>query len=304
MLKTIDYNQISWHYIAKPTQKDLDFLKENFGFHPLDLEDVVSPRQRPKIESYENYVFLIFHFPILNEAGKIEIIEIDSFIGKNYFVTIAEQNYKILEELFENAEADAEIKKNLFQNDASLLFYNALNKCMEHIMPTIKKLGFEIDNIDKNIINKENDYEAIDKISLMRRNLIVLHTIIKPSLTILNDMSQGKVKFFGEKMSVYWDNIADYFHKISDNIEDYREFLEGLALAHDSLLTHKTNDIIKVLTIFSVILLPLNLIAGIYGMNIILPIQKHPFAIIVIACVMLLIGATMISYFKFKKWIG
>lgn len=301
MIRTVEYNQIKWHHIYNPSKSDMKFLEDNFHFHKLNLDDVMSYQQRPKIDTYDNYVFLVMHFPILE--GSLKLREVDFFIGSNYIITTTNTNkkYDLLENLFTETQNNPEISKKLFEGDAKLLFYHLLDKFIGSIFPIINQLGAEIDTIDTNLIKHKITY-IIEKINLMRRNLIILHTLIKPELGVLYDIEQGKVNFLEDTMSVYWRDLLDHLRKISDQVDDYQELIEGIAKAGESLISHRTNEIIKILTIFSVIVLPLNLLASIYGMNILLPIQKSVFALPVIIFVMLAIVGGMMIYFKIKKW--
>lgn len=301
MIRTIEHNQIKWYHIYNPSKLDIQFLEDNFHFHKLNLDDVMSYQQRPKIDAYDNYMFLVMHFPILEDSVKIR--EVDFFVGRDYIITTTNTNkkYDLLENLFAEAQNNPEISKKLFENDAKLLFYHLLDNFIGSIFPLVNHLGAEIDAIDTNLIKQKITY-IIEKINLMRRNLIILHTLIKPELNVLSDIEQGKVKFLDDTMSVYWKDLLDHLRKIADQVDDYQELIEGIAKAGESLISHRTNEIIKILTIFSVIILPLNFLASIYGMNILLPIQKSAFALPVIIFVMLAIVGGMMIYFKIKKW--
>ncbi len=300
MVNTVKYNQIKWHHIQSITEESLNFLKNNFKFHELDIDDVASYQQRPKIDSYKDYVFFVIHLPSFEE-GRIKMREVDFFVGKDYVITVTSKQYSPLDELFAKMEESSAIQEKLFNGGPQFLFYNILDKFISSIFPIVNQLGGDIDVIDRSLVRREMT-DIISSINFMRRNLIVLQTPLKPEISIMSGMEQGKQPFFDEKMTVYWGDLLDHLRKISDQLDDYKELLEGLAISGESLISHRTNGIIKVLTIFSVIFLPLTLIASMYGMNIALPIQGQPLAFPVVVISMIAIVSLMMIYFRIKKW--
>jgi magnesium transporter len=299
MIKTIEANGIKWHNLHNPSKEDLDFLGNNFDFHELDLDDVTSYQQRPKIDVYKDYIFFVIHLPIFE--GRVKIREVDLFVGKDYVITVTTKKYELLDNLFDGANNDHQLKKELFEDDAQYLFYTILDKFISSIFPIINHLGADIDVIDRSLIKRESK-DVIEAINLMRRNLVVFHTLLKPEINIFSEMEQGNVKFFDKEMNVYWGDVSDHLRKISDQLDDYRELLEGLAVSSESLISHRTNEVIKILTIFSVIFLPLTLIASIYGMNVPLWFQDYNNTLPSIGIIMLGVVVLMLAYFKAKRW--
>jgi len=141
------------------------------------------------------------------------------------------------------------------------------------------------------------------QISITRKNIILINTIFKPQLPLFHKFESGQIEGFAENMEDYWGNILDYNQKMWDMAEDYQELIEGLSKTFDSLQTNRINDIMKTLTFFSAILLPLTFITGLYGMNIGLPLQNDSRSFILIMGLMLLVVVTMLFYFKRRKWL-
>lgn len=299
MMQTIEYNKTKWYNVSEPTEKDLKFLKENFDFHTLALDDVLSYHQRPKIDEYKNHMFFVIHLPIME--NRLKIREVDFFVGGNYVITATTKKYELLENLFKETGNSPERQKKLFDKNSVFLFYHILDALTENLFPILNALGTEIDGINRSL-TKQKSERIIGKINLMRRNLIIFQTLIKPELSILSEMEGGKIKFLGNKMNIYWGDILDHIRKASDQLDDYRELLEGLAITSESLIFHRTNEIIKILTIISVIVLPLTLIASIYGMNIPLPIQRSALALPILIVLMVAMVGGMLAYFKIRRW--
>lgn len=306
MITTIEHNKIKWMHIRKPDARDVEFLRENFAFHELDLEDLVSHQQRPKIDPYDNYTFLVFHFPVM-KGGRIEIIEVDFFIGNNYVISSTQDNFQLLEDLFVKMQSDESLKSKFFAKDSRMLFYKVLDDFVEAMLPLMDKFGAEIDSIDSQIFTAhskhiQSKFIFLEKITILRRNLLITQTIIKPEINIMTEMENGKILFFGNSMATYWSDILDHLKKFSDQLENYRFLIEGLSVAEETLVSYKINEVIKVFTVVTVFLMPPTLLASIYGMNIYLPMQKHPFVFWIMLLLMVAMEIAMFVYFRIKRW--
>jgi magnesium transporter len=301
MIETIEQNKLKWHHIHCPTDKDIEFLKNNFEFHPLDLEDCMSKTQRPKMDIYHDYRFIILHFPHLDKENKFfKTNEVKFFWGVDYIITIGNIHW-VVRDLFGNCKENEVLRNELMGSSSDLLFYKILERLLNESFKHLAVVGEEIDNINTALFKKHPE-STIEKISVTRRNIILLNTIFKPQVRLFRQFESGEIRGFQEKMGEYWGNILDMYHKVWDLIEDYHDIIEGFSKTFDSLQTNRTNEIMKVLTLISSILLPLTLIASMYGMNIILPFQFHPYAFWMVGGSMILIVVSFIFYFKRKKW--
>jgi magnesium transporter len=182
------------------------------------------------------------------------------------------------------------------------LLYRILERLMRETLVLLRKIGHDVEFLNSQLFNKRA-VRTIERISVTRKNIILLNTIFKPQLPLFQKFESGKIEGYAENMEDYWGNILDYYQKMWDMTEDYQELIEGLSKAFDSLQANRTNEIMKVLTFFSTILLPLTFITGLYGMNVGLPLQDDPNSFFIVLGSMLLIVVIMIMYFKRKKWI-
>ncbi|HSG67358.1 MAG TPA: CorA family divalent cation transporter, partial [Bacteroidales bacterium] len=169
-------------------------------------------------------------------------------------------------------------------------------------MVLLRKVGNDVEFLNTELFNKRAR-DTIERISITRKNIILLNTIFKPQLPLFQRFETGKIEGYAENMEDYWGNILDYYQKMWDMTEDYQELIEGLSKTFDSLQAHKINDIMKVLTFFSTILLPLTFITGLYGMNVGLPLQDSPYSFFIVLVSMGVIVFVMLLYFKRKRWI-
>lgn len=302
MIQTIKIGTLKWHYIQDPSDEDLGFLKNNFHFHPLDIEDCKSVNQRPKIDIYDDYYFLILHFPHYDRWNRfLKTKEVKIFWGKDYIITIGKSHW-VVSSLFNSANEHSDPYEILQVGTSDALLYKILEKLMQETLSLISKLGIELELINRELFSKKAE-KTIERISLTRKNIIHLNTIFKPQLRLFQKFESGQIEGYAENMEEYWGNILDYYQKMWDMIEDYEELIEGLAKTFDSLQTNRTNEIMKALTIISVIILPLTLIASMYGMNIGLPGQNHPHSFWRLVGIMVIITGVLIWIFKRKKWL-
>lgn len=301
MVETVKIGTLRWHHILSPGDDDLNWLRENFYFHPLDIEDCRSINQRPKIDIYDDYYFLILHFPNFDRSKTfLNTKEVKIFWGEDFVITIG-QSHWVVAEMFEEAKDQARREEEFEVGTSDALLYKILERLMIASTTLVRYIGQRVDEISSELFDKRAP-KTIEKISVTRKNLILLNTIFKPQLPLFHKFESGQIEGFAENMEDYWGNILDYYQKMWDMTEDYAEMIEGLSKTFDSLQTNKINEIMKILTFFSTILLPLTFITGLYGMNVGLPLQDDPGSFYIILGSMFIIVFTMIFYFKRRKW--
>ncbi len=307
MIETIRFGTLKWHHIINPTEENLQFLKDNFHFHPLDIEDCLSVTQRPKIDIYDDYYFLILHFPSIDKTNRfIRTKEVKIFWGKDYIITIGTSHW-VVKDLFEKtlqslSEEQSHKNPDALSGTSDAILYKILYRLMDESYTMLNKLGYEMELINRNLFERHAE-KIIERISIARRNIIHINTIFKPQRGLFHKFESGEIKGYAENMEEYWGNILDYFQKMWDMVEDYEELIEGLSKTFDSMQANRTNEIMRVLTFISTTLLPLTFITGLYGMNVGLPLQNHPLSFWLLIGMMVLIVVSLIFWFKRKKWL-
>ncbi len=303
MIETIKFNTFNWIHILNPSEENFDFLIENYNFHPLDIEDCRSKVQRPKIDIYDDYYFLILHFPSFDKANRfLDTKEVKIFWGKDFIITIGNSHWivkKFFNTVKENLEA---FKEELSSETSDALLYEIMERLMKDTISLVGRIGSEVDQINYGLFNDKSQ-KIIEKISVTRKNVILLDTSFRPQVRLFHKFESGDIKGFAEEMEEYWGNILDYYQKLWDMIEDYKEMIEGLSKTYDSLQTNKINEIIKILTLISTVMLPMTFIASAYGMNIGLPFQNHPAAFLIVSGIMLAVLILFLWFFIRKKWL-
>ena len=208
----------------------------------------------------------------------------------------------MVRDLFSRVKENEKLQVEFLADTSDKLLYRLLERLLTETLLLLSKVGNEVEQINRDLFNKRT-VKTIERISVTRKNIILLDTIFKPQLRLFQKFESGAIEGFAEDMEDYWGNILDYYQKIWDLVEDNEELIEGLSKTFDSLQANRTNEIMKVLTFISTTLLPLTFITGLYGMNSGLPLENNPQAFWIIAGVMLVIVGLLIIYFKQKKWI-
>ena len=271
-VRSIANGKLTWFYIEKPTPQEVAFLSQRFHFHPLDLDDVLSRIQRPKIDEYEDYVFMVLHFPVFDQENRItRPSEINIFVGENYVVTVhCTGDLKALAAFFQECEDDKESRERYLGRSSGFLLYHIIDRLVGSGFPILDKVTQNLDDIEDIILTKPVP-ETVREISLVRRDLISFRRVIHPQIAVIETLEREEYPFFKEDQEVYFGDIADHIRKIWDGLEDCKEVIDGLADTSNWLTSHRIQEIMRILTIIMGILAPPTLIASIYGMNIPLP---------------------------------
>jgi len=303
MIEMIKFGTFRWSHVVRPTEEELQALGDHYHFHPLDLEDCRSEvNLRPKIDIYDDYHFVILHFPAFSVTQQfIEVREIKFFWGKDFLISIGKSHWMI-KDIFNREKAKTLVNGQQEAGSSDSMLYQILDQVMAETQKVVERVDKDVDDCGKALFRKKAE-PAIEKISITRKNVILLNTMFKPQMVLFNKLQSGAITGFAENMEDYWGNIMDYYQKIWDMVEDDGELIKGYSMTFDSLQVNRTNEVIRILTLISSILLPLTFIASLYGMNIKLPVQDHPHSFFLVAGVMILIAMGMFIYFKMRKWL-
>jgi len=288
-----------WLDIENPNKTSMQFLLDKFHFHPLDIEDCISVIERPKLDEYDDYFFLVLHIPLfVKQTKRLVSFTVNIFIGNNFIVTVHQGPCKPIQTTYDNLSEDY----GILAKGSGYLLHRVIDSLIDYSFPILNKIYRNIQNVEDNIFKKPSS-KNVRTILLVRTNILIFRNIIFPQRKILKTLEIKDMDFLIEALEVYFSDLVDHIEKIWDTLENYKELIEGVHEAHQSLLSNKINDIMRILTIFSVVILPLTLISGVYGMNIGLPLMGFPWAFLIILITMIIISIGMLIYFKFKDWI-
>ena len=304
MTQIISHGRVTWTNITQPTPADVDQLRQRQPYiHPLNLEDVLSPIERPKIDEDPNYIFVVLHFPLWDADSRLSrASEVDLFVGRGQLVTIHSGNLKPLNNLFALCEGNETERARLMGTGASHVFYVIIDQLVDYIFPILRKVDNNINSIEDEIFTSDTR-TSIREIALVRRDAIALRRIIRQQVPIVERLEHIDHPIILEDQEEYFGDITDHLYRARDIIDEDFEVIGSLAETADTLASHRINEVMRILTVISVIMLPMTLISSIYGMNIDLPFSHHPSAFTLIAGIMVIIVVFMLVYFRRRNWL-
>ena len=302
-LKSLTWGDLTWVNIEGPTEKETEYLAQNYPFHPLDLDDCLSRIQRPKIDEYKDYLFLVFHFPVFNKEARVTTpSQVSVFIGEKYLITLHKGELKPLVKLFRECQVDEESRQENFSQGSGYLLYRIIDRLVDYCLPILNKIGDNIETVEDNIFSN-GVRGTVREISILRRDVISFRRIIWPMRAVIGSLEPRIRRFTKMDMAVYFGDMVDHVDKIWDGLDEYKEIIEGLNDTHDSLATNRTNEVMRMLTIIATILLPITVVASIYGMNISLPFQNSSYSFLYVLLIMLVVISGMLYFFHRKHLI-
>ena len=304
-VETVTGEGLRWVNIERPGPAESAWLEEHFDFHALDLEDVLSRNQRPKIDEYPDYLFIVLHFPVFDRTVKrLNAGELDIFVGPDFLVTIPNTPLQPVEYLFERCRQKEELREQLFSKGSGFLLYRIVDDSFDYCFPMLRKIGNKLDGLEDEIFEGRSE-DIVRDISNVKQEIINFRKVIRPQRTVLRDLENVKSRFLAPEidLEIYFDDIGDAHERIWDMLENYKEVVEALEETNESYISHRLNDVLRVLTAFSVVILPLTLIASLWGMNVGVPGEGDPedFWFIVGGMVVLLIS--MLAFFRRRGWL-
>jgi magnesium transporter len=306
-VRAIMERKMTWFYIEKPTSREVAFLAERFHFHPLDLDDVLSRIQRPKIDVYKDYLFIVLHFPVFDEENRItRPSETDIFIGENYVATVdCSGDLKPLARFFQECETDKKSRERYLGRSSGFLLYHILDRLVGACFPILDKVTRNIDHIEDIILTRPVP-ETVREISLIRRDLISFRRVVHPQVAVFETLERGEYPFLKEEEEIYFGDIADHIRKIWGGLEDGKEVIDGLADTSNWLTSHRIQEIMRLLTIIMGLLAPPTLIASIYGMNIPLPGGVNSGSLLalgILLALMAIIAGGIFLYMRHRRYL-
>jgi magnesium transporter len=296
-------NGLTWIHFESFDSDTVLELSDRYGWHPLDLEDVLSRRERPKIDDYPGYLFGVLHFPIYDKAiGRLNAGELDFFLGPDYLVTIPNVELGPVTRLFRRCEDDPVERERLFSKGSGRLLYEVLDDLFDYCFPILDKIGHKLGALEDDVFEGRAE-EVVRDISNAKQEIISYRKIIKPERATLRLLEHHVERFLPEELELYFDDIVDASERIWDVLDNYKEVVEALEDTNESQIAHRQNNVLRILTVVSVILLPLTLITGVFGMNVHFPGFDTAWAFWTIAGVMLATALSLIAFFRYKRWL-
>ncbi|MBA3302106.1 MAG: magnesium transporter CorA family protein [Thermoleophilaceae bacterium] len=302
-VEVLEHEGLRWINIERPAAAERAWLEERFEFHSLDYEDVASRNQRPKIDEYDDYLFVILHFPVFDKhVGRLNAGELDMFVGPDFLITLPNASLHAVEYLFERCRTNEAFRETMFSKGAGYLLYKVVDDSFDYCFPMLAKMGNKLDRVEEDIFEGRSA-EIVREISNVKQEVINFRKIIRPQRSVLHDLERTKQRYLADDMDIYFDDIVDASERIWDVLENYKEVVEALEDTNESVLSHRVNDVLRVLTSFSVVILPLTLIASVWGMNVGVPGEGDTAAFWLILGGMLMLLVSMLAFFRRRGWL-
>jgi magnesium transporter len=302
-VELIESPGLRWINVERPRQADRAWLEERFEFHPLDYEDVFSRNQRPKVDEYDEYLFIVLHFPRYDKTvSRLNAAEVDIFVGPDYLITLPNEEIQPISYLFERCRSSEELREALFSKGPGYLLYRIVDDCVDASFPMLRKVGNKLERVEQDIFEGQAE-EVVRDISNVKQEIINFRKVVRPQRAAFRDLERTKTRYIAEDLDIYFEDISDASERVWDMLENYKEIVEALEATNESAIAHRTNETFRILTTISLIFLPLTLIASIWGMNVRVPGEQDLTGFWIIIGVMVVLLGGAVAYFRRRGWL-
>jgi len=295
-------NSVTWINVNGLKHIDqIENIGKQYDLHPLVLEDIVNITQRPKIDEYENYLFLVLKMLYYDKDENVVIEQVSFVLGKNYVITFQESEDDVFDTIRERLRFSNGRIRGL---KSDYLMYALIDAVVDNYFNIIETLGNKIEDLETELFAGHAKDNINIEVQQLKREILKVRRAIFPLREIINRIEKGEHPLILKRTITYYRDIYDHLIQVSENIDIYREMIWSLMDMYMSTISNKMNEVMKVLTIMSSIFIPLTFLAGIYGMNFeFIPELKYRHGYFVLLGVMLLLFIGLLFYFKRKKWL-
>jgi magnesium transporter len=311
LIETVRRGDLAWSDVKDPTPADIAFLGENYPFHPLNLEDCTSKRQLAKLDQREEYIFLVVHFPLYEPATKLVLPrQLCMFVGNNYVITVHDSGFKLLGEIFEECKQKGKVEEEMMGRSPANLSYQILDRLTDDIFPLADRIAGNVDDIEDKVFDQRTS-AAVETTNL-QREIAALRRLVMRLRRVVTDLSTSSKRFSKRDLSPYFGDLGDHLEKLLEVVDEASETMEIFSEADYDLSTEKTNRVLSILTIVFTLTIPLTVLSGIYGMNVLVPggIASGNWAflgpyttLILILLVAFIPAAAFYLYMRSHRWI-
>ena len=297
-----DKPTVTWINIEGIHQVELlEGISNFFGLHPLVLEDILNTDQRPKLEDFDDYVFVVLKMSRYdNQSGEMEGEQISLILGPNYVVSFQEKSGDVFDPIRERIRNS---KGRIRKMGADYLAYALIDTLVDNYFVVLEQVGERVEFLEEELVTNPTP-ETLQTIHNLKRDMIFLRKSVWPLREVIGTLERGEPSLIGESIVVYLRDVYDHTIQVIDAIETFRDMISGMLDIYLSSVSNRMNEVMKVLTIIATIFIPLTLIVGIYGMNFqYMPELGWRWGYPLVWLVMLAIGASMLAYFRRKKWL-
>lgn len=306
ILETLTINGLRWIHAMKPDEKDIEYIKNIHPFHKLVLESIENPTFHPLFEDFEDHFFFVLHFPVIYRGWeKNDIVEVDFLVTKESIITVAYEDFKNINEIIDNFRKDEEIRNQVKTKNSAILLHHIISELFSRLLLHLDVVEEELDKIETEIFQRSKKrMQIVEDISNIRMDILDFWRTVRPQQQVLKSLPEKARKFYDQSAEPYFFDLLNTEERIRNIIENQKETIESLHQTNESLMSGNTNNIISLLTIFSTIILPLNFVASLWGMNhVVMPLRDGPIDFWIVVSGMTALAAIMLAVFRKIRWL-
>lgn len=302
-MHTIKHRQVTWINIENPNNDDLLYLRNNFNIHPLVIEELVTPTIQPQANIYDECVFLTIHVTLFDQKKRTSYPgEIDIVLTRTHLITTHKNEIFPIKMFFNELLHDEEKREFYMSRNPAKLLHQVLNVLLEAHFPQLNHIHKNIDYIEDKVF-EGYEKEMVQEISIVKRDILNFKRTIKPQKSVIESLTKMRTPYIPENLKIYFQDLIGTNTRIWNSLESAKETIESLEDTNNSLLSNKLNLTMKVLTIFSAVMLPMTVYSNILAMSADIPFGTHPFGFWIHMVIMFVISVFTIVIFKIRRWI-
>jgi len=309
MSKILSIDGMTWMHFHHPSKEEIKEIVDVYDVHELIEEDIAEKNAQDKIDVYDDAIFLVLHFPKYDKkTGKYISNEFNIILGKNFIVSVTKYHTNhiesIREEYNQDLREDEDRDEHEFKISPYYILYKIIDVMYDKVLLALHKFNLDLNWLEEDVFNdKLSGKDLLERMLIKKRNIVFVKHLIVPQLEILQELQKATINFYEWDLDVYFEDLQYKTDKILANINISMENTESISTMYNTLANIKTNSIISLLTVLTIIIWIMTMISGLYGMNINLPGQNSPKMFFVVLWIMLLVSWLVFFIVKKKKWI-
>lgn len=299
------HDEVTWTDILNPTQEDVDELGQRYPqFHPLNLHDCLTEMEFPKLDPHHDYLYLVLHLPYYDGDERVSRrSEVDIFVAHGVLVTAHEGKLHQLTDLFESVQNDQRLREKFMKRGSAYLLHEIIYRLVGKCYPMLQRVNQNIRRIEDNLFDQDIQH-ILREVAVTRRNIIALRHILRPQLNVTQMLESGEWEFIQEELSFYWGDIGDQLKQLRAMLDEQFDVITSLSDTIDTLATHRIDEVVRLLTIVTLLSVPLTVLSTIFGMNFDFPYTDwHLPAFLVINFVGVILTIAVILYLRRRRWL-
>lgn len=302
-MQEIKSSKFKWIDFAEPDADAILALQKKYNLHPIVVEEFSTPTLRPKAAEYETCLYLAIHIPLFDTTSRTTYPgELDIVITEDALITSHDQEIWQLTEFFNDLKENKKLRDEKMSHSPAALLHSIIEMLLESCFPKLDHISKKLDYVEQEIF-AEHEKEMVLEISVVKRDILNFRRTLKPQRSVIESLAQRDYKFIDHSLRPYFLDLIGTNIRVWNTLESFKETIESLEETNNSLLSNKLDMTMKVLTIFSAILLPLTVYSNVMSMSVNIPFHQNPSAFWFHASIMLIIALFTVTIFKIRKWL-